>query len=475
LTASFASGSGSLTGSFTSLTAYAVGGNNAGQTALGSINNIGVTGTIFGATYTGTATALTGAGTAFDITGTSGNLQGGFYGPGAVETAGVYQMGGNGVQIVGSFGALPTSSLFSIDANTALLQSGNYTTTIFGTPLAISQSGQTITVNATTAGGSLTAAYATTSVTTQTRDGVSATEYAGTVGASSDSVAPVGSTSKLNSYGAALGLQYTDFGTWNVANASTGTKEYSGVYAGAAQGSTLTAVMPTTGTASYSGGATGAVVQPGSTYGAATFYGNASMTATFGTGAISGSITGIQAYTSSNSTPVGTVNDISFTAAIAGNSFAGATAASTTAGAAFNTTGATGQIKGGFYGPNAAEAAGIFNLSGGTNTIGMIGAFGMKLQPAPSDRRLKQDVEPLGRLPNGLRLYGWRYLGGQRRFAGVMAQDLLADPRFAGAVVVDGDGLMRVDYAAIGLIPDDMAAMQREGEAAVALWRRQLH
>ena len=94
---------------------------------------------------------------------------------------------------------------------------------------------------------------------------------------------------------------------------------------------------------------------------------------------------------------------------------------------------------------------------------------------APSDRRLKQDITAAGSLPNGLKLYSWRYLGGSHRFTGVMAQDLLSDARFAGAVERDGDGLMRVDYAAIGYQPADVATMRAEGEAAVALYRATLH
>lgn len=41
-----------------------------------------------------------------------------------------------------------------------------------------------------------------------------------------------------------------------------------------------------------------------------------------------------------------------------------------------------------------------------------------------SDRRLKEDVEKVGELPDGLGLYRFRYLGGVMRFVGVMADEV---------------------------------------------------
>ena len=87
--------------------------------------------------------------------------------------------------------------------------------------------------------------------------------------------------------------------------------------------------------------------------------------------------------------------------------------------------------QGAFYGPTTLaaptppETAGVFNLSASNGTV-VMGSFGAK-QATPSDRRLKHDITPAGTLPNGLKLYSWRYLGGSHRFTGVMAQDLLAD------------------------------------------------
>ena len=67
-----------------------------------------------------------------------------------------------------------------------------------------------------------------------------------------------------------------------------------------------------------------------------------------------------------------------------------------------------------------------------------------------SDCRLKQDVQLVDVLENGLRLYAYKYLGDDRAFVGVVAQDLLADDRF-GHAVVERDGYLAVDYAALGL------------------------
>jgi len=352
----------------------------------------------------------------------------------------------------------------------AAYNSGTYSAELFGTPLSMALSNNMNTVTAQTQGGTVTANFNTTNLAAQTRNGKTVIQYPGAVTASTDPAVQLAAnpSATLNSYGTVVGLAYTDFGTWNVS--VNGSTVYAAVYGGAQPGGAATATMPTTGTATFSGGATGLVVQPGNTNPSASFYGAATMSANFASGAISGSISSINAYKAGGTSLIGTINAISFTATIAGSSFAGTTTASAAPGTAYDISGANGQIRGAFYGPNATEAAGIFNLTGGTNSIGLTGGFGMK-QPTPSDRRLKTDVAPVGVLPNGLPLYTWRYLGGRHRFVGVMAQDVLADRRLAAAVIVDGDGLMRVDYTRIGYAPADMAAMQAEGEAAVARWR----
>jgi hypothetical protein len=51
-----------------------------------------------------------------------------------------------------------------------------------------------------------------------------------------------------------------------------------------------------------------------------------------------------------------------------------------------------------------------------------------------SDRRLKTHVQHAGGTPEGLDLYSFRYIGEDREFRGVMAQELLADEGHRGAV-----------------------------------------
>lgn len=90
--------------------------------------------------------------------------------------------------------------------------------------------------------------------------------------------------------------------------------------------------------------------------------------------------------------------------------------------------------------------------------------------PVPeSDIRLKHDIDYLMTLDNGLKLYSFAYLGDEQTFVGVMAQDLLADPRYASAVSIDAQGFYRVDYNALGLGLYNAEAMMQAGAAAEAL------
>jgi uncharacterized protein YceK len=87
---------------------------------------------------------------------------------------------------------------------------------------------------------------------------------------------------------------------------------------------------------------------------------------------------------------------------------------------------------------------------------------------APSDARLKRDVRYVKTLDNGVRLYTFRYWNDDRVFSGVMAQDLLADQRFRGAVHVSPEGYYLVDLEALDLrITGDAAQYQEAGRRAV--------
>ena len=75
--------------------------------------------------------------------------------------------------------------------------------------------------------------------------------------------------------------------------------------------------------------------------------------------------------------------------------------------------------------------------------------------PARSDRRLKTNICRVGTTVFGLPLYSFSYLGSERRFTGVMAQDVLAvRPE---AVSRDETGFYRVNYDMLGITMQEAA------------------
>jgi hypothetical protein len=66
-----------------------------------------------------------------------------------------------------------------------------------------------------------------------------------------------------------------------------------------------------------------------------------------------------------------------------------------------------------------------------------------------SDRRLKRDIVPLGRLASGIRLYRYRYAWSEQIYVGAMAQEV--DAIVPQAVMRGADGYLRVNYTALGL------------------------
>ena len=504
LNANFATNA--LTGSITGINAYSVsGGGSAGttQTSLGSVNNINLTGTISGSSFTGTTSASSTAGTAFNIAGATGSLSGGFYGPTAQEAAGVFNLstttsGTLTTTVLGSFGAKQQSSQFVASATLGGTQTAitaTLNTALFGNIQPVNASTLTSSVpdgfiatgTIATPGGVVTvqAGGSKAITTTGTAAGQAGHVVAGdfSILASTDPRITTAGSGSFESFAASVGLSYAGFGDWSLNPSSNGLPTYVGVTAGAQAGQLQTSAMPTTGSATYTGGAVGYVLQTPGTGGAnnaAQFWGTSSLTASFssGGGSITGGITGITLWSVANggngqSRITGTMNNIGLSATISGSSFSGTTSATGTAGTAFNLTSATGSLTGAFYGPAANELAGVFSLA--NTNVKLFGSFGAKAGTAPSDSRLKQDITPAGSLPNGLKLYSWRYLGGQHRFTGVMAQDLLTDARFAGAVRRDSDGLMRVDYAQLGYAPADFDTMVAEGEQALAAYRATCH
>lgn len=69
--------------------------------------------------------------------------------------------------------------------------------------------------------------------------------------------------------------------------------------------------------------------------------------------------------------------------------------------------------------------------------------------PTSSDVRLKHDVELLNRLDNGLGLYRFSYIGSNKAYVGVMAQEVEAV--MPEAVVRGSDGYLRVHYDMLGI------------------------
>lgn len=69
-------------------------------------------------------------------------------------------------------------------------------------------------------------------------------------------------------------------------------------------------------------------------------------------------------------------------------------------------------------------------------------------EPQDSDVRLKQNIDAVGSMAEGLPLYSFRYLWDDTEYVGVMAQDVL-EVR-PDAVLLGEDGYYRVDYAKLG-------------------------
>ena len=65
-----------------------------------------------------------------------------------------------------------------------------------------------------------------------------------------------------------------------------------------------------------------------------------------------------------------------------------------------------------------------------------------------SDLVLKHDIVPLGHLSNGINYYRFKYIGSNRDYVGVMAQEVLAV--MPSAVTRGRDGYLRVFYEKIG-------------------------
>lgn len=87
---------------------------------------------------------------------------------------------------------------------------------------------------------------------------------------------------------------------------------------------------------------------------------------------------------------------------------------------------------------NNAMMGGLFSLAGaGVQAVGT--AYGK-----PSDERLKEDIEKVGELDNGLPVYSYRYKAGGPKEIGLIAQDV--EKKHPDAVMGDVFGMKMVDY-----------------------------
>ena len=68
-----------------------------------------------------------------------------------------------------------------------------------------------------------------------------------------------------------------------------------------------------------------------------------------------------------------------------------------------------------------------------------------------ADRRVATEIKLLGTLPNGRKVYSFKFIWEDKVRVGVMAQDLLARPDTKKVVLTLANGLLGVDYAALGM------------------------
>jgi len=69
----------------------------------------------------------------------------------------------------------------------------------------------------------------------------------------------------------------------------------------------------------------------------------------------------------------------------------------------------------------------------------------------PSDQRLKREIYQLTKMPNGIKLYSFKYLWSDDVYVGVMAQDLLSNSQWKDAVFTSNTGYYSVDYSKLGI------------------------
>ena len=84
-----------------------------------------------------------------------------------------------------------------------------------------------------------------------------------------------------------------------------------------------------------------------------------------------------------------------------------------------------------------------------------------------ADKRLASDVVEVGQLANGVKIYSFSFLFEDKVRVGVLAQDLAERADTRGAVLTMANGLLGVDYAALGLRMATQAQWKQSGLAAL--------
>jgi len=104
-----------------------------------------------------------------------------------------------------------------------------------------------------------------------------------------------------------------------------------------------------------------------------------------------------------------------------------------------------------------------FELNGeynGQPTCGPIGE---------SDIRLKDHIEQVATLSNGLKIYSFKYKSREGSFVGVMAQDLLANAKWSKAVIKRQDGFYMVNYSMLGIKMTTLENWHKNGNRSILL------
>ena len=84
-----------------------------------------------------------------------------------------------------------------------------------------------------------------------------------------------------------------------------------------------------------------------------------------------------------------------------------------------------------------------------------------------SDKRMKSDITQVGTLDNGIKIYSFKFIWEDKVRVGVIAQDLLERADTKDAVLIMANGLLGVDYSALGLRMATEAQWQQAGMAAI--------